>query len=235
MSTATTEQNCTPRTQQAIDDLAKEIVSNGYEMLGDEVYSEPLWLSLVDVATAVGATVAKPRFEHGPVKDGKVECPLAGDFWDVLTEDGVTWCDGCTQELPAPAAAPAPAQEVQEPAAVPAAPGEPIEVEVIWHERGSYSSREEVDVEDFMHMLRGESPYAGVPNDPKGIFTDLAGAGTLADYEARIREAMVDESRQGGLALLLESYFTDNLPDSSSSFTKTFDSSNAVDAIRLTD
>jgi len=226
--------NTTP-TQAAIDHLAGQIVSNGYEMLGNEVYNEPQWLSLVDVAAAVGATIAKPRFEHGPVTDGKVECPLAGDYWDVLTENGVTWCDGCTQELPSPVTAAineAAAPTDPTPAADPAAP---IEVTVMWHERGSYRSREEINVEDFMHMLRGESPYGGIPADPRQIFTDLAATGTTADYAARIREAMVDETRQGGLSKLLEYYFTDNLPDSSSTYVATMDSSNEVDAIRLTD
>lgn len=222
-------------TQAAIDHLAKQIVNNGYEMLGDQIYSEPQWIALTDVASAVGATLCKPRFEHGPVVDGKVECPLAGDFWDVITERGATWCDGCTQELPSPAPEPtvvAAATAAPAPAADPEAP---IEVTVMWHERGSYRCREEIDVEDFARMLRGESPYGGIPNDPKGIFTDLAESGTVNDYTARIREAMVDEGRQGALSLLLEYYFTDNLPDSSSAYVKCVDGSNAVDAVRLTD
>lgn len=105
----------------------------------------------------------------------------------------------------------------------------------MWHERGSYRSREEIDVEDFMRMLRGESPYGGTPDDPREIFTDLAATGTVTDYTARIREAMVDEARQGGLSKLLEYYFTDNLPDSSSGYVKCIDGSNEVDAVRLTD
>jgi hypothetical protein len=233
MSTLTTQQTCSHGTQAAIDRLAQEIVSSGYEMLGDEVYNEPQWAALGDVASAVGASLTKPRFEHGPVRGGKVECPLAGDWWDVLTAEGLTWCDGCQQELPAPAA-------VQTaPAAVAAVPVEesmePIEVTLLWHERGSYRCREEIDVEEFVRMLRGECPYGGIPADPKGIFTDLAESGTVGDYAARIREAMADEGRQGALSRLLEYYFTDNLPDSSSSYVKTLDGSNAVDAVRLTD
>lgn len=117
----------------------------------------------------------------------------------------------------------------------PATAAAPIEVTVEWHERGSYRAREELDVEDFVRMLRGESPYGGIPLDPADIFTDLAESGTVAQYDARIREAMADQGRQGALAALLESYFTDNLPDSSSSYVKCYDGSNAVDAIRFAD
>ncbi|HEX9228256.1 MAG TPA: hypothetical protein VF885_16755 [Arthrobacter sp.] len=225
----TPEQLRARRTQAAIDLLAREIVDNGYEMLGDQIYHEPQWSALQDVANSVGAFLTKPKYEHGAPKGGQVECPLAGDWWAVITTEGQAWCDGCQQDLPAQATEPAPATPTLAPAAG------PIEVSVYWHERGTYRAREEVDVEDFRASLRGESPYGGIPADPKGIFTDLAESGTVSQYEARIREAMADEGRQGALAALLESYFTDNLPDSSSSYVKTLDGSNEVDAIRFTD
>jgi hypothetical protein len=211
--------------QAAIDLLAREIVDNGYEMLGNQVYNEPQWASLQAVADSVGATLSRPAIEHVAHESGQVACPLAGDYWDVITAEGKTWCDGCLQYLPTPSF-PAPAAEEST---------GPIEVSVYWHERGTYRAREEVDVEDFRASLRGESPYGGIPSDPKGIFADLAESGTVAQYEARIREAMADEVRQGALARLLESYFTDNLPDSSSTYVKTLDGSNEVDAIRFTD
>jgi hypothetical protein len=217
--------------QTAVDLLAAEIVDNGSEMLGDQVYAEPQWAGLQGVADAVGVTLTKPAREHNAPENGQVECPIAGDWWDVVTAEGKTWCDGCQQDLPSPA--PVNARAADGPAADESLA--PIEVSVYWHERGSYRAREEVDVEDFRASLRGESPYGGIPSDPKGIFADLAESGTVAQYEARIREAMADEGRQGALARLLESYFTDNLPDSSSTYVKTLDGSNEVDAIRFTD
>lgn len=107
----TPEQLRNRQLQTAIDLLAREIVHNGYEMLGDQVYNEPQWAALQAVADSIGAFLAKPRYEHGAPADGQVECPLAGDWWDVITAEGKTWCDGCQQDLPNPASAAAAASK----------------------------------------------------------------------------------------------------------------------------